>query len=124
MKRRASGETVSRLRLGRTPELSEAARKAARWVSDNIGAIRECDPDIPDAIYNRAADNWSPLLAIAEVIGGAVVGHARQPHFPLVASKRNKVSVQCCVAIFARRSPRMAAAMPSADLVAALVADG
>ena len=43
------------------------AMKAARWVADNADAIRECDPNIPDAIFNRAADNWAPLLAVAEV---------------------------------------------------------
>jgi Protein of unknown function (DUF3631) len=78
MKRRAPGETVSRFRHGRTPELIEAASKAARWTADNSEAIRECDPVIPDAIFNRAADNWAPLLAIAEVIGGDIVALARQ----------------------------------------------
>ncbi len=56
MKRLAPGETVARFRLGRTPELVEVAMKAARWVPDNADAIRECDPAIPDAIFNRAAD--------------------------------------------------------------------
>ena len=78
MKRRAPGETVTQFRLGRTPELVEAARKALRWVADNVDAIRECDPAIPDAIFNRAADNWEPLLAVAEVIGGDVAARARQ----------------------------------------------
>jgi Protein of unknown function (DUF3631) len=78
MKRRAPGEPLSRFRHGRTPELIEAASKAARWTADNAEAIRECDPVIPDAIFNRAADNWAPLLAIAEVIGGGVVALARQ----------------------------------------------
>jgi 5S rRNA maturation endonuclease (ribonuclease M5) len=78
MKRRAPGEKVARFRHGRTPELSEAGRKAARWVLDNADAIRECDPDIPEAIYNGAADNWSPLLAIAEVIGGDLPARAKQ----------------------------------------------
>jgi hypothetical protein len=77
MKRRAPGETVSRLRHGRTPELSEVAMKAARWVADNADAIRECDPNIPDAIFNRAADNWAPLFAVAEVAGSDVAARAR-----------------------------------------------
>jgi putative DNA primase/helicase len=77
MKRRAPGETVSRLRLGRTPELSEAAMKAVRWASDNIQAIRECDPAVPNAIFNRASDNWAPLLAIAEIAGPEIADRAR-----------------------------------------------
>lgn len=28
------------------------------------------DPDMPDDMFNRAADNWRPLLAIADVVGG------------------------------------------------------
>ena len=28
------------------------------------------DPQMPPGIYNRAADNWRPLLAIAEAVGG------------------------------------------------------
>jgi hypothetical protein len=40
------------------------------WVAGNADVIREREPIIPEAIVNRAADNWAPLLAIAEVIGG------------------------------------------------------
>jgi len=78
LKRRGPGEQVARLRIGKAPELDELARKAARWVGDNTEAIRAREPQIPDAIYNRAADNWEPLLAIAEIIGGNVPERARQ----------------------------------------------
>lgn len=78
MKRRAPGEKVARFRLDRTPELDEVARKAARWVADNEDAIAGRDPAIPEAVFNRDADNWEPLLSIAEVIGGEVSGRARK----------------------------------------------
>jgi putative DNA primase/helicase len=78
MKRRAPGETVARFCYGRTPDLSEVAMKATRWGADNADAIRACDPNIPDAIFNRAADNWAPLLAVAEVAGGDIPERARQ----------------------------------------------
>ena len=58
--------------------LSELARKAARWVADHTETIRNSDPDIPEAIYNRAADNWEPLLAIADAVGGDVPEKARE----------------------------------------------
>src|SRR5207247_351802 len=29
-----------------------------------------CDPELPATAFNRLADNWRPLLAIAEVAGG------------------------------------------------------
>jgi putative DNA primase/helicase len=65
LKRRALGENVGRLRAGKTPELDELAQNAARFVADNRETIGACEPVIPDAIFNRAADNWEPPLAIA-----------------------------------------------------------
>jgi hypothetical protein len=32
--------------------------------------LRDCDPQLPETAFNRIADNWRPLLAIAEVAGG------------------------------------------------------
>jgi hypothetical protein len=58
--------------------LREFVRKAARWAADHADAIARCDPAIPDAIFNRVADNWAPLLAIAEVRGGDVPDRARE----------------------------------------------
>src|SRR5215469_18028092 len=45
-------------------------RKLARWCSDNRAALESCDPQLPPGVYNRLADNWRPLFAIAAVIGG------------------------------------------------------
>src|SRR5204862_2687221 len=45
-------------------------RKLARWFADNRARLEECDPQLPEAAYNRVADNWRPLFAIAEVAGG------------------------------------------------------
>ncbi len=78
MKRRAPSEKVARFRLARATELVEAARKAARWVADNEDAVGKCDPSIPETVFNRVADNWEPLLSIAEVVGGDVPERARK----------------------------------------------
>jgi hypothetical protein len=32
--------------------------------------LRNCDPVVPETLNDRAADNWRPLWAIAEVAGG------------------------------------------------------
>jgi len=77
MRRASKSERVAKFRLGKTPELGVLARKAARWVRDNAEAIRNHEPMIPDAIYNRAAANWEPLLTIAEIAGAAVADRAR-----------------------------------------------
>ena len=45
-------------------------RKLARWVRDNFAALQACDPLLPPTAFNRLADNWRPLLAIAQIVGG------------------------------------------------------
>jgi putative DNA primase/helicase len=123
LKRRAPDEKILRLRIGKTPELFELARKAARWSTDNEVSIRACEPHIPDAIYNRAADNWEPLLAIAEVIGGDAPERAR--HVALAACgveeepSRGAMLLADIRNVFEERGYDK---ISSSDLVAALVA--
>lgn len=45
-------------------------RKCSRWAIDNLGSLKSSDPELPEQIYNRAADNWRSLIAIADLIGG------------------------------------------------------
>ena len=68
--RRKRDETITPFRLDRVDHLVVLARKLARWTTDNAVAIAATEPTMPAGIYNRAADNWRPLLAIAEVAGG------------------------------------------------------
>jgi putative DNA primase/helicase len=75
MRRRAPHEPVHRLRWHNKAgqavqaELRTLARAIARWTSDHGPSLMHCEPSVPEALNDRAADNWSPLLAIAEVIG-------------------------------------------------------
>lgn len=73
MHRRAPDEHVARLRRDRIEsELEPLRRRAARWAADNASTVREADPKVPSELDNndRAADNWRPLLAIADLAGG------------------------------------------------------
>src|SRR5580765_6635537 len=45
-------------------------RKLARWAHDNFAALQACDPPMPPGAYNRVADNWRPIFAIAQIAGG------------------------------------------------------
>lgn len=36
----------------------------------NADALRAAEPDVPEALSDRAADAWEPLLAIADLAGG------------------------------------------------------
>jgi putative DNA primase/helicase len=72
LKRRLPSETISPFYSDRTEHLDVLARKAARWCQDHAEEIKKADgPELlPPGIYNREGDNWRPLLAIAQVVGG------------------------------------------------------
>ena len=71
MRRALPEEKVSRFDDKERVKLLPLARKARRWADDHMEALRVADPRTPDALHGRAADNWRPLLAVAEVAGGA-----------------------------------------------------
>jgi putative DNA primase/helicase len=68
MHRRKPSEKVKSFRIDRTDDLAVLARKAARWAADSEEFLRKADPDV-GALSNRVADNWRPLLAIADAAG-------------------------------------------------------
>jgi putative DNA primase/helicase len=63
-------EQINRLDEYGIKALRDLSRQAARWVSDNDEQISKAQPRMPDFLVNRAADNWMPLVAIAEVAAG------------------------------------------------------
>ena len=78
MRRRAPGETVERIRRDTLlRRLDLLRRRAARWVADHLAALQAADPAVPDALHDRQADNWRPLLAIADAAGGGWGDRAR-----------------------------------------------
>ncbi|MHB9150481.1 MAG: DUF3631 domain-containing protein [Thermoleophilia bacterium] len=70
LKRLAPGECVTPLRLHQVGVLIPLQRKAARWASDHLDALRTHEPELPPELYGRAADNWRPLLSLADLAGG------------------------------------------------------
>lgn len=79
MRRRSPSERIARLRESRlAAELDPFRRRLARWTRDNATAIGEAEPQAPDALGDREADNWTPMLAIADAIGGEWPRQARQ----------------------------------------------
>lgn len=78
LRRRRPDEPIAPLRLDRTGDLDQLCRRAARWAGDHAAALAEADPQMPPSVYNRAADNWRPLLAIAALAGGKWPQRARE----------------------------------------------
>lgn len=67
MRRKRRDEVVVRFRGDRQAHLQELSRKAARWIDDNLATLRRSDPVVPPELHDRAAENWRPLLAIADL---------------------------------------------------------
>jgi putative DNA primase/helicase len=58
--------------------LNPLKRKCLRWANDNMDKLKESNPLLPDELADRPADNWFPLLAIADLIGGNFPDLARK----------------------------------------------
>lgn len=71
MRRRKPGETIERMRPSRIRhECTQVRRQLARWTNDIRGEAELFDPEVPAELTDRAADNWRPLLALADLAGG------------------------------------------------------
>lgn len=69
MFRKRRDEQIEKLKKHLT-DFKDLQRKCLRWASDNIEALKKADPNIPLGLHDRATDNWTPLLAIADLAGG------------------------------------------------------
>ena len=77
LKRLTRGQHVERYMSERRP-YADLGRKAARWAADNLEWLSTAEPEVPDGLANRSADNWRALFAIADRAGGAWPSFARE----------------------------------------------
>jgi len=79
MRRKAKTEAVRPLR-SRPLELEALPirQQLRRWADDHLTDLAGAEPAVPDALNDRQADSWRPLLALADDLGGAWPEMARQ----------------------------------------------
>jgi putative DNA primase/helicase len=70
LERAKLGELRERFDSRRTQREQELRRRITRFCADHRAELTECDPLLPPGVFNRLADNWRPLFAIAEIAGG------------------------------------------------------
>jgi putative DNA primase/helicase len=70
LRRKAPGETVSRIDVDFANECLEIRRRCRRWGDDYLHILKTIKPNIPATNNDRITDNWTPLLAIADAAGG------------------------------------------------------
>jgi putative DNA primase/helicase len=123
LQRKPKAAAVARLRKRDSDEFATLRRQAARWAADNFEKLTDADPDVPEVLNDRAADNWRPLLAIADLAGSRWPQRAREAACLLSGEghESSSISVELLADIKAAFGDKEA--MSSADLVAALAAD-
>jgi len=70
LQRKGRGEPVERIPVELDERLLDLRRKLARWSEDNANILRNANPSLPDTDNDRARDNWLPLFAVADAMGG------------------------------------------------------
>jgi hypothetical protein len=120
LQRKPRDARVERLRRRDTEEFKKLRSQAARWAADNFDKLLDPDPAVPEVLNDRAADNWRPLLAIADLAGRTWPEDARRAARSLSGEEEDgAVNVELL------RDIRMAFGeeIRSVDLVGKLTAD-
>lgn len=82
LKRKTSRELVAKFRYRHVREESEELHsRIEKWADYNTDVVKqviEGNPELPDALSDRAADGWEPLVAIADLASSAWGSRARQ----------------------------------------------
>ena len=92
LRRKLPGEQTEKLRHADSRQFDRVLRRIDRFVADNKAAIRSARPALPEALHDRAADNWEPLLAIADIAGGAWHARARKAALALSGAQADAKS--------------------------------
>lgn len=124
LKRRLAKEAITPFRHDQVGHLTVLAKQAARWARDHAAAVGTADPDMPEDVYNREADNWRPLLSIAQAAGGEWPERAREAALASHSAGwggEDKIAVLLgdIKTLFAEKAKEQ---LPSSDLAEGLVA--
>lgn len=92
LRRKLPNELKSKIRDVSNEAFLTLCRKCVRFAKDNIDQLREANPIIPAELHDRAADNWTPLLAIADFAGNEWPEQAREIAIFLSGSKQDSIS--------------------------------
>jgi putative DNA primase/helicase len=78
LERRRPTEPIAKLRDAMPGQFERLRSQLVRWANDHGDWIAEARPAIPDSLDDRQGDNWFPLFAIADELGGKWPDQARQ----------------------------------------------
>lgn len=93
LRRKLPHEKVERLRHVEKGLFEVLASKLARFALDAGEEIGMAKPELPEALNDRAQDNWEPLLAIADYAGRDWGKLAREVAIKLSAGEQDSLSL-------------------------------
>lgn len=93
LRRKLPHESVERFRHAEPDYFDVLAAKLARFADDYRDKVRQARPHLPERLNDRAQDNWEPLLAIADAIGGAWPDIARKAALKISGSESDSMSI-------------------------------
>jgi putative DNA primase/helicase len=136
LQRKKIGEKLPRLLERDVEAFADIRSKAARWAQDALPALQKADTEdsiaVPEALSDRATDNWRPLLAIADLACDGWPGRARNAVLALSGIRGSEdIAIQLLRHIrdaFLRRDDQgnvilQLKALKTEDLLAHLTAD-
>ena len=70
LQRRSAAESVADIDGAALAKFETWTRKAVRWAEGMEQTLADYRPEMPDGMANRLADNWRPILTMADEVGG------------------------------------------------------
>jgi len=120
MERALPGEVKKYLEDGYASELANVGRKFARF-AQGVEGLPAIDLSEGAGLHNRLGDNWRPLLAIAELAGGAWPARALKAVKAAANAAADELSVLTHLLTGIREAFGTKEKLPSAELVDSLL---
>jgi putative DNA primase/helicase len=125
LRRKLPSESVERLRHADSSLFNVIKSKLARFEVDAGFIIARARPKLPEALNDRAQDNWEPLLAIADYAGGGWSDNAKAVALKICSVQHESVSLstELLADIKGGFETKLKNPISTTDLIAFLVED-
>jgi hypothetical protein len=97
LNRKPPDDSVALVDAAARARFEELLLRSAHWAAQHFDRIAAANPAMPGSIGNRTADNWRPLLAIADAAGGRWPELARTLAVNAAADSEPDESFAICV---------------------------
>jgi len=95
MRKKKKGEKIEKIRKHHSKDFEILKQKCRKIAFDNVNRLRDYEPEVPQELDDRQADNWEPLLAIADLAGGDWPAWGRQAAIALSCQgKEDEISLK------------------------------